>query len=53
MSLKDILELYDRRKELEETLNDPGFADFDPMAYHEYWEEYDEITEILESIKFE
>ena len=51
MSLKDLFELNDRRRELEGYLNDPGFADFDPMLYHEYWQEYNEIIEILENIK--
>ena len=51
MSLKDLFELYDRRKELADALFDPEFADYDPMLYHEYMEEYSEITEILENIK--
>lgn len=51
MSLKDLFELNDRRRELEGYLNDPGFADFDPMLYHECVTEYEEIIEILESIK--
>lgn len=51
MSLKDLFELNDRRRELEGYLNDPGFAEFDPMLYHEYVTEYEEIIEILESIK--
>ncbi len=50
MSLKDLLYLTDRRRELEELLDNPEFAEFDPMAYHECWEEYDEITEILEDV---
>lgn len=47
MSNEQIIEMLEEFHELNERLNDPDYADFDPFSYHEDWERWDEIVNYL------